>query len=108
MSADRIARFAALVEQQPENIMFRFSLAQALADGPRPAEAITHFRTCAAARGDWMMPRILLGKLLLAQGQVSEARPVLEEALQLALAQDHEDPANELRQILAELPDADS
>ncbi len=104
--SDRIARFAALVAAQPTNPLFRFSLAQALDAEGRLAEAVEHYRACAAARADWMMPRILLGKLLLRTGEASHraaARLVLEEALALAVAQDHEDPATELRALLATL-----
>ncbi len=103
MSADRIARFTTLVEQQPDNVMFRFSLAQALEASAQPADAIPHYRTCVAAKADWMMARILLGKLLLKLGRPTEARPLLEDALQLAIAQDHEDPAMELQGILNDL-----
>jgi predicted Zn-dependent protease len=101
----RVAQFSALVAQQPGNALFRFSLAQALeAAGPeRHAEAIEHYRQCVAARADWMMPRILLGKLLLRTGDHAAARPLLAEALDLAVAQDHEDPAAELRGLLASL-----
>ena len=104
--SDRIARFTALVASQPDNPLFRFSLAQALDAEGRLAEAAEHYRACVAARADWMMPRILLGKLLLRTGETSDraaARPVLEEALALAVAQDHEDPAAELRALLAAL-----
>lgn len=99
--SDRITQFSALVAQQPANALFRFSLAQALDAAGRHAEAIEHYRVCCAARDDWMMPRILLGKLLLRTGDASAARPLLEEALQLAIAQDHEDPAAELRALLS-------
>jgi predicted Zn-dependent protease len=103
--SDRITRFSALVAQQPENALFRYSLAQALeAAGPeRHAEALEHYRICAASRADWMMPRILLGKLLLRSGDTSAARPFLEDALALAIAQDHQDPEAELRALLASL-----
>jgi hypothetical protein len=50
-----------------------------------------------------MMPRILLGKALVGLGRRSEAKPWLEQALQLAISQNHEDPERELRAILAEL-----
>lgn len=104
--SDRIDRFTALVAAQPANPLFRFSLAQALDAEGRLAEAAGHYRACVAARADWMMPRILLGKLLLRSSEASDraaARPVLEEALALAVAQDHGDPAAELRALLATL-----
>lgn len=99
----RSAQFAALVAQQPDNELFRFSLAQALLAEDRPADALGHLEFCAARKAGWMMPRILLGKTLLQLGRRAEARPWLEQARQLALAQDHDDPARELEQILAEL-----
>ena len=99
----RSAHFAALVERQPDNELFRFSLAQALLAEHRPAEALEHLAICAARKADWMMPRILLGQALLGLGRKAEAKPWLEAALQLAVAQDHEDPATELRGLLAVL-----
>jgi len=99
----RSEQFAPLVAGQPENELYRFSLAQALLAEHRPADALEHLAVCAARKSDWMMPRILLGKALLGLGRKAEARPWLEQALQLALAQDHDDPAQELRTLLAEL-----
>lgn len=99
----RVAQFTALVERQPANELFRFSLAQALLAENRAAEAVSHLERCAAAKADWMMPRILLGRTLAGLGRKAEARPWLEAALQLAVDQQHEDPERELRALLAEL-----
>lgn len=97
------ARFAALVEAQPGNAMFRFSLAQALVREGDPAAALPHLERCVAHQADWMMARILLGKTLVSLGRPAEAKPWLEQALQLAVDQHHEDPERELRGLLAEL-----
>ena len=99
----RVAHFQSLVEKQPENELFRFSLAQSLVADGRGADAISHYQYCTQKKTDWMMPRILLGKLLLALGRKADAKPVLEEALQLAVVQNHEDPERELRALLAEM-----
>jgi predicted Zn-dependent protease len=99
----RSEQFAALVSRQPDNELFRFSLAQALLAENRPVEALEHLTACALKKPEWMMPRILLGKALLALGRKSEARPYLEQALQLAINQDHDDPARELRGLIADL-----
>ncbi len=99
----RSEQFQALVTRQPDNEMFRFSLAQALAAEGRGADAIPHYEFCVAKKLDWMMARILLGKLLLQLGRRAEAKPLLEDALNLAIEQNHEDPERELRAILAEL-----
>lgn len=96
-------QFRGLVERQPENEMFRFSLAQALVAEGRSEEAIPHYERCVAKKADWMMARILLGKLLLQLGRRADAKPLLEDALRLAVEQQHEDPERELRALLAEL-----
>jgi predicted Zn-dependent protease len=98
----RAEHFAALSAQHPGNEMFRFSLAQALVAENRAAEAVPHYEFCVAKKADWMMARILLGKLLLQLGQREEAKPHLEDALRLAGEQHHEDPERELRALLAE------
>jgi predicted Zn-dependent protease len=99
----RSVHFAALVARQPENELFLFSLAQALAEESRGAEAVPHFEYCVRKKTGWMMPRILLGKLLLQLGRRAEGKPVLEDALRLAIEQQHEDPERELRALLADL-----
>ena len=100
--ASRTEQFQALVAQQPQNPLFRFSLAQALAADGRVTEALPHFEFCVASRADWMMPRILLGKLLLQLGRPEEAKPLLTDALRLAVEQQHEDPERELRALLGD------
>jgi predicted Zn-dependent protease len=99
----RSTQFAALVAAQPDNELFRFSLAQALLAEGRPAEALEHLEKCAVKKPGWMMPRIVLGRALAGLGRRAEARPWLEAALALAVAQDHDDPARELRALLKEL-----
>jgi predicted Zn-dependent protease len=101
--SSRREHFQALVERDPGNEMFRFSLAQALVAENREAEAVPHFEFCAQHKADWMMPRILLGKALLKLGRRPEARIQLEDALRLAREQQHEDPEKELRSLLADL-----
>jgi len=91
------------VERNPDNVLFRFSLAQALFKEDAHNEALPHLETCCLARPDWMVPRILLGKSLLAIGQPLPAKRWLQEALQLALEQDHRDPAAELQDLLKDL-----
>ncbi len=97
-----VERFTKLVAQQPENELFRFSLAQALLKESRGEAALPHLHSCAEKKADWMIPRILLGKTLLALGRKAEGRPWLERALELAIEQNHEDPERELRALLKE------
>jgi predicted Zn-dependent protease len=95
--------FAALVVRQPDNELFRFSLAQALVAEHRYLDAVEHYRFCVKKKPDWMMPRILFGKLLLELGRGPEARLLFQEALRLAVDQEHEEPERELRAILNDL-----
>ena len=99
----RTEQFQALVTREPNNELFRFSLAQALVAEGRGGDAVPHFEFCVAKKRDWMMARILLGKLLLQLGRREQAKPLLEDALRLAVEQHHEDPERELRALLAEL-----
>ena len=101
--ASRSEHFQKLVDSQPANELFRFSLAQALLAEGRGKDAVPHLELCVARKADWMLPRILLGKQLIAEGRRVEARPLLEAALQLAIQQQHEDPEREVRALLAEL-----
>jgi Flp pilus assembly protein TadD len=91
------------VTADPANPLFRFSLGQALWTEGDAAGAIEHLRLAADSKADWMMPRILLGKSLLAVGEKTEARTVFADALALAVAQGHEEPEEELRAVLATL-----
>lgn len=100
----RSEHFQTLVSRQPDNELFRFSLAQALQGEGRAADAVPHFEYCVNKKSDWMMPRILLGKLLLSMGRFADARALLESALQLAIDQHHETPEAELRGILDGMP----
>lgn len=91
------------VAADPANPLFRFSLGQALWTEGDAAGAIEHLRLAAASKADWMMPRILLGKSLLAAGDQASAKEAFTDALALAVAQGHEEPEEELRALLAGL-----
>jgi len=95
--------FLPKVEAQPENMLFRFSLGQALYDEEAVSESIPHLQKCVDSQADWMLPRILLGKALLQNGNPEQAKPILENALQLAIEQNHEGPEGELRALLNDL-----
>ena len=101
-SARRSDSFASLVAKQPENELFRFSLAQALVSEHRLTDAVKHYKFCIEKKPDWMMARIHLGKVYLDLGMKPEARLQFEEALKLAVEQQHEEPEKELRALLAD------
>jgi len=99
----RSALFRRHVAADPENALFLFSLGQALHAEGAAAEAVEHLRLAATSKADWMVPRILLGKSLLAVGDKAAAKAAFADALALAVAQGHEEPEEELRLLLATL-----
>ncbi len=104
MTTSRSDLFREKVRQSPNNLLFRFSLAQACfeeEDFPGVIEAI---QPCLEQRPDWMLARILYGRALLQQDNTSLAKQELNEALRLAHEQNHEAPAEELIQLLSEIP----
>lgn len=101
--AKRSDMFATMVARQPDNELFRFSLAQELIAERRWVDAVEHLKFCVAKKPDWMMAKIRLGKLYLDLGKRHEARIQLQDALKLAVEQAHEDPERELRALLADL-----
>lgn len=98
-------RFRELCKSAPDNDLFRFSLGQALIDEGKSEEAIPHLEFCAEKRADWMVARILLGRAWMSMGKHAKARPILEEALHLAIEQEHETPEAEIRDLLVEVGD---
>ncbi len=100
MNNDRIARARELCEKFPGNDLARFNLAQALCDAGDFVGALEHLQALAGQKRDWMVAHILLGKALLALGRRAEAKPALQRALELAVAQHHDGPREELEDLL--------
>ena len=57
----------------------------------------------APEKPEWMVVHGQLGKSLIALNRSSEAKPILEHALQLAVAQHHDSPRGELTELLKTL-----
>lgn len=91
------------LEGDPTNILFRFSLGQALFEENNFKEAADHLARCVERRPDWMVAEILLGKALLADGDREASQHHLRHALKLAREQNHEGPEEELTHLLGEI-----
>jgi hypothetical protein len=65
--------------------------------------AAEHLRPLCAKEPDWMVVHILLGRSLIALGCGTEAKPILEHALQLAIAQHPDGSREELEELLRNL-----
>jgi predicted Zn-dependent protease len=103
MSNDRIGKARELFEQFADNDLARFNLAQAYFDAGDHKNAAEHLRVLCAKKSDWMVAHILLGKSLLATGDTANAKQILERARQLAIAQHHDGPRDELAELLKTL-----
>jgi Flp pilus assembly protein TadD len=98
-----IAKYEGLLQARPDDELLHFSLGKALYDAGRIAEAETHLRAALAAKPDWMVVTMLLAKIALQRNDQEAARALYEKGLELAIAQDHEGPQEEIRAALAKL-----
>lgn len=101
--SDAISKHKKLLEQYPHNELARFSLGKALYDAGAFVEAKEQFELALAAKPDWMVAQILLGKCAMALGNRAVARGALERALRLAIDQNHEGPRVEVEDLLGDL-----
>jgi uncharacterized protein HemY len=104
MSTDvLIAKYEGLLRQRPNDELLHFSLGKALYDAGRVPEATSQLQTALAAKPDWMVVTMLLAKIALQQNDKLTALAYYKKGLELAIAQDHEGPEEEIRAVLAKL-----
>lgn len=103
---DSLLRQRDMVARHPASELARFSLGKALFDQGEFEEALEHFKLALSAKPDWMMVEILTGKSHLASGRTELARSSFLKARELAIAQHHDGPLEELDQLLADLPES--
>jgi len=99
----RSEKFKKLVERDPDNELFRFSLGQAYSEEGQHESAVEAMDACLERKPDWMMAAILKGKSLIALQRPEEAKLALQHALRLAIEQEHETPESEIRQLIESL-----
>jgi Flp pilus assembly protein TadD len=98
-----IAKYEGLLKARPDDELLQFSLGKALYDAGRVPEAETHLRAALELKPDWMVVTMLLAKIALQRDDKAAARALYEKGLELAIAQDHEGPEEEIRSALAKL-----
>lgn len=98
-----IAKYEGLLKVRPDDELLLFSLGKALLDAGRVPEAETHLRAALAAKPDWMIVTMLLAKIAAQKNDKAAAKELWEKGLELAIAQHHDDPADECRAELAKL-----
>ena len=104
MSADAlIAKYEGLLKARPNDELIKFSLGKALLDAGRVDEAEAQLRAALAAKPDWMIVTMLLAKIAGQKHDTAAAKVLWAKGLELAIAQHHDDPADECRAELAKL-----
>src|SRR6187431_1670535 len=95
-------KFRQMVEKHPDNELARYSLASALFEEGRFAEAEPHFRRALELKSDWVMAYILRAKCLIRIGRAEEAKPLLMTGRQHSIEQHHQSPVDEIDELLAD------
>ena len=103
MQIEKIDKFRALVARDPSDELARFTLARALFDAGRFADARAEFTIVIDQKPDWMLARILLGRAAMELGDKDAARAALVAARALAVEQNHTEPQLEIDELLLEL-----
>jgi len=98
-----IAKYEGLLKERPDDELLHFSLGKAFYDAGRLPEAEMELRTALEAKPDWMVVTMLLAKIAWQRNDKEEARSLYKKGLDLAIAQDHEGPEEEIRAALAKL-----
>jgi Flp pilus assembly protein TadD len=98
-----IAKYEGLLKARPDDELLHFSLGKALYDAGRVPEAETHLHAALEAKPDWMVVAMLLAKIALQKNDKVTALAYYRKGLELAIAQDHEGPEEEIRAVLAKL-----
>jgi Flp pilus assembly protein TadD len=98
-----IEKYTAMLRQRPNDELLQFSLGKALFDAGRFDEAETQLRAAFAQKPDWMVVAMLLARCALHRGDRDAARATYQQALQMAVDQQHEGPEEEIRAALAQL-----
>jgi predicted Zn-dependent protease len=105
VSTDRIARFRALAEKEPDNPLHAFALAQACLGAGEWEAAEQAYARCLQLKPDWMVAAIKRGRALIELQRWDEARASLDLGADLAQKQGHDEPWAEIRELMGQLPD---
>jgi len=100
---ERVELFRRKLEGDPCNVLFRFSLAQALFDEGNFSEAEETFCLCLEEREDWMLALLFRGRCLIELKRFDDATDILRLAVKAAMEQNHEDPEREARVLLEQI-----
>ena len=104
MSSEKIEKFRQMVERNPDNELAQYSLGSVLLESGSFEEAESCFARALAAKNDWVLAYILRARCLIRMGRPEEARGLLETGRRHAVEQQHQDPIEEIDELLEDLP----
>lgn len=97
------SEWKALLDDEPDNELLKFSYAKALMDERQWLLAAAIFRSLVEETPDYVIAWAFLARCLLESGDRSAARSAAETGMPLALKFNHEVPIEELEAVLEEL-----
>ncbi|MBL6827382.1 MAG: hypothetical protein VW580_06605 [Flavobacteriaceae bacterium] len=100
--SNRIDELTEKLKLKPDQVFYRFSLAQAYLDEDNYTLACRELEKCVQAKPEWLIATLSLGRTYLQLGKIEKAKQNLELSLELARKQNHDDPAAEAEQLLKE------
>jgi tetratricopeptide (TPR) repeat protein len=100
----KIERWQGFVANDPENKLHQFALAGAYLQATDYAAGEQAYGRCLELDPQWMMAAIKRGRCLVELGRTEEARAALELGAELAQAQNHDEPFEEIRELMDQLP----
>jgi len=95
--------FKTALEDDPDNELARFSLANELFDDGQYVEALEHFQLALEHDAEWMRVYIQIGKCHANSNNKDEALKALEKARELMVKQNDFENEMEIQEILDEL-----
>lgn len=104
MSTSKIDRFRALVAAEPDNPLHNYALAQMLLAAEEFEQGAAAYGRCLELDPSWMMAAIRRGACLLSLERWDEAREAITLGQRLAEEQNHDEPFDEIRDLLDQLP----
>jgi tetratricopeptide (TPR) repeat protein len=104
LNQDKIERFRQFVEREPDNPLHNFALAQAYLGAGEWESGERSFARCLEIDPQWMVAAIKRGRCLVELERWAEAREALDRGAELARQQSHEEPFEEIRELMDQLP----
>lgn len=98
-----ILKYEGLLTARPNDELIKFSLGKAYLDAGRVQEAEAQLNAALEMKPDWMIVTMLLAKIAGQKGDTEAAKKLWTQGLELAIAQHHDDPADECRAQLAKM-----